>query len=393
MSSAQTIASANMPATTTVQGHAAPLDGTVVPAANVVLGNWDTTASTFTSLAASGGTTPDAVQVTGLETSANGNPVAMFFGNVLGYATKDITATAIASYGTGQSFNTIVINDHSQSFLPDIASQRAADTAILNCIANAAGSASKFGITTINGSAWTYLPLTQASVSGNQTRINALTSCISPYTTSTSRTLCTEAGLSSSCSVAQLQAAYAASLASLTGGTGISLAAPSTAQISSTFAAFCRCLPQSRDAVCRPGRFVRAPRWYLGVVSALADAKKEAQTHANQAGYLRWCVRPAMKSRLSRYRFSRDACIRPVGVHLRFPLLCCGRHRRGSRARSRIDAPQDDAGGWSVRPRVTDGRDGSPSSPHRRRGGVFFARWLATSATHRTPIKYSPVWR
>ena len=380
MSSAQTIASANMPATTTVQGHAAPLDGTVVPAANVVLGNWDTTASTFTSLAASGGTTPNAVQVTGLETSANGNPVAMFFGNVLGYATKDITATAIASYGTGQSFNTIVINDLSQSFLPDIASQRAADTAILNCIANAAGSASKFGITTINGSAWTYLPLTQASVSGNQTRINALTSCISPYTTSTSRTLCTEAGLSSSCSVAQLQAAYAASLASLTGGTGISLVAPSTAQISSTFAAFCRCLPQSET---------------LCVVRAAADAKKrkEAQTHANQAGYLRWCVRPAMKSRLSRYRFSRDACIRPVGVHLRFPLLCCGRHRRGSRARSRIDAPQDDAGGWSVRPRVTDGRDGSPSSPHRRRGGVFFARWLATSATHRTPIKYSPVWR
>jgi Putative Tad-like Flp pilus-assembly len=156
VSSAQTIASAKMPATTTVQGHAAPLYGTVVPAANVVLGNWDTTASTFTSLAASGGTTPNAVQVTGLETSANGNPVAMFFGNVLGYATKDITATAVASYGTGQSFNTIVINDLSQSFLPDIASQRAADTAILNCIANAAGSASKFGITTINGSAWTY---------------------------------------------------------------------------------------------------------------------------------------------------------------------------------------------------------------------------------------------
>ena len=38
---------------------------------------------------------------------------------------------------------------------------------------------------------------------------------------------------------ANQQASYAASLATLTGGTGISLVVPTTGQISSSFAAFC----------------------------------------------------------------------------------------------------------------------------------------------------------
>jgi Flp pilus assembly protein TadG len=344
VAAAQTIALANMPTSQIVNGSSVQLYGTVVPTADVVVGNWNATTSTFVSLAASGGTTPDAVQVTGLETRANGNPIKLFFGSLIGYSTYDITATAVASYGTGQTFNTIVVNDLSQSFLTDISAQQAADTAILKCISSAASASSKFGITTINGSSWTYVPLTVATSTAIQPKINALTSCISPYCstgsnvasglysaiqqysgsayansknniiiitdgvpdvhsglsyllangtgptlnpvtaavcslltctnanlltmarnqaaaaraagisistiyysgdTVASSSACTQAGLSSSCTNAQLQAAYAASLASLTGGTGISLVAPTTTTISSTFAAFCSTMASS----------------------------------------------------------------------------------------------------------------------------------------------------
>src|SRR5208283_5866863 len=123
------------------------------------------------------------VQVTGVETKANGNPITLFFGGLVGYSSYDVSSTAVASYGTGQTFNTIIINDLSQSFSGQLPSQQAADGAILNCIASASGPASRVGLTTINGHSWTYEALTVASTnqSAIQTKINAMSSCISPY--------------------------------------------------------------------------------------------------------------------------------------------------------------------------------------------------------------------
>jgi Flp pilus assembly protein TadG len=342
---AQAIAVANMP----VLKY-----GTVVPNptctnGSILLGNWNAATSTFTSLCTSGTTSPDAVQVTGTLT-AN-----YFFRRII--PSFNMTATATASYGTGQTFNTIVINDLSGSFSGQIANQRAADTSILNCIKSASGTASKFGLTTIDGSATTYEPLTLVSTGSTaiQTKINALDSCgngtmpacsgsnvasgiysaiqqfsgtsyltsknsvivitdgvpnansshnyvtadgigptVTPATTmvcsgagtasancsdaelltmarnqaaaaraakisistiyyngntTASSTLCTAAGLSSSCTTAQLQAAYAASVAALSGGTGISLVAPTATGISSSFAAFCATMASSLKAV------------------------------------------------------------------------------------------------------------------------------------------------
>jgi hypothetical protein len=164
VSTAQTFAQYNMPAA---------LYGTVVPAANVVIGTWNGTAFT------SGGTLPNAVQVTGLNTAANGNPVPLFFGSFMGRPTVDIRSTVVASYTTGRSFNTIVINDLSQSFSSEIASQRAADNAILNCVKGATGTTSQFGITSFNGTAAISQPLTQASTHLPiiQSVVTALESC------------------------------------------------------------------------------------------------------------------------------------------------------------------------------------------------------------------------
>jgi Flp pilus assembly protein TadG len=166
----QTIAAANAPN---------KQFGRVVPASNVVVGNWNATTSTFTSLAASGRSSPNAVQVTGLSTKTNGNSIPVFFAGRLGMSSVDLTKTAVASFGTGQNFDTIILNDLSQSFSSDISEQRAADLAILNCIKTTSNSKLVFGVTTFDGHSSIYVPLTQATSNTTSltANINALNYC------------------------------------------------------------------------------------------------------------------------------------------------------------------------------------------------------------------------
>ena len=149
VNAARTIATTNMPTT--------PY-GTVVPAANVVLGTWNTTAKTFTATT----TNPTAVQVTALNTVANGNAVKTFFGGTFGKPTVDISTMAIVSYGTGKAFNTIILNDLSMSFSSEVADQRTADLAILNCVAGAASTTSQIGLTGFTGHSQTLFALGNA---------------------------------------------------------------------------------------------------------------------------------------------------------------------------------------------------------------------------------------
>ena len=86
---------------------------------NVVLGH----AGSGTAFTA-GGTNPTAVQVTGLSTAANSNAVPLFLGSFFGKPSADISYTVVASYGSGKAFNTIVINDMSQSFSGQLSGTR-----------------------------------------------------------------------------------------------------------------------------------------------------------------------------------------------------------------------------------------------------------------------------
>jgi Flp pilus assembly protein TadG len=311
VSAAQSIAKSNLP----VARY-----GTVVPTADVVLGTWNSSTKTFTATT----TNPTAVQVTALNTVANGNPVNTIFGGAYGVATVNLTSSAVVGYGTGKAFNTIILNDLSMSFSSEIADQRAADVAILNCIVSAASATSQVGLTSFNGTpdtlyalgnavtnqtamttyinktlnycgntgmpacsgsnvaAGLYSAISQLSTAGianaNSNIIlitdgvpNAdkmtYTKADGTYPTPTSSspvcsTSCTDAELwtmaqdqaayaqtlginvstiyySGDTSGATLQAEYAADLASLISGTGISLVAPSAAKIDSAFGAFC----------------------------------------------------------------------------------------------------------------------------------------------------------
>jgi Flp pilus assembly protein TadG len=153
--------------------------GTVVPAGNVILGNLDSTNSTFTSLASSSGTSPNAVEIIGLNTTANGNPVPTLFGGIFGVSSVNMSSTAVATYATGQTFNTIILNDLSQSFSSEISNQQAADNAILSCVKNSSGSQSNFGITTFDGHSSIYQSLVQAStnMTSIQSKISSMNSC------------------------------------------------------------------------------------------------------------------------------------------------------------------------------------------------------------------------
>jgi Flp pilus assembly protein TadG len=173
---AQNFAGYNMPSATY---------GTVVPSSNVVLGNWNSSTSSFTSLASSGGTSPNAVKVTGLQTAANSNALATIFGSMFGRSSIDLSTTVIASSTTQQQFNTIVLNDMSQSFSSELVNVQALDTAILNCVKGSSGSTSKFGITLFNGHSTSYQALTQAS-----TNLASLLSTISALTSLSCLTNC-----------------------------------------------------------------------------------------------------------------------------------------------------------------------------------------------------------
>jgi len=322
VAAAQQFATANMP---TAQY------GTVVPAANVTLGTWDLTNKTFTAVTGTGGT-PNAVQVVAALTGANAVPT--LFGSSFGTTSVPISATAISSYATGKAFHVIMVNDLSGSFSSSISNQRAADTAILDCVKNSAGPTSHYGIVGFTGySQLTQAPIAaQANYSALKTKINAVRSCGNAgappcsgsnaaagiyratkaysdgwatyadtnmnivvitdgvpnansmtygmnegaYPTPTSATptcttACTDANLwtmatnqanyASSLGInvstiyysgntsGSLKATYAAQLAQLRKGTGISLTAPTTAAINASFAAFCATMSSKLMAI------------------------------------------------------------------------------------------------------------------------------------------------
>jgi Flp pilus assembly protein TadG len=159
-SAVQMIVSANMPAAQY---------GTVVPVTSsnstsaVQLGTWSNASKAFTATI----TNPNAVQVTALNTVANGNPVNTFFRGMIGLATVDLSTAAVASYGNGLSgaggFNTIILNDLSMSFSSEVSNQRTADIAILNCVAGGSNGNAKVGLTGFTGHSKTVYALTQST--------------------------------------------------------------------------------------------------------------------------------------------------------------------------------------------------------------------------------------
>ena len=166
-STATMVSAANTILTANTQGT-----WTIAPAVTVTIGTWTSANNTF----ASGGTAPNAVQTTVTATTST------LVTSIMGGSTATVTKTAIAKLGGIHTVNVVVVNDLSSSFSTQIVQQRAADVAILNCIASTSSSTSKFGVSSFNGTSSTYIPL-QTVTAANKTTltnsVNAMAGCTS----------------------------------------------------------------------------------------------------------------------------------------------------------------------------------------------------------------------
>ena len=69
---------------------------TLIPGTDVELGTWDTETATFTVLTGTNEHNADAVRISVLRTAERGNPIALYFGPLLGTANSDLRQFAIA---------------------------------------------------------------------------------------------------------------------------------------------------------------------------------------------------------------------------------------------------------------------------------------------------------
>lgn len=121
--------------------------GTVLHAADVQTGTWNSSTRTFTA----GGTNPTAIKVTLRRTAANGNAEHFLFAAVLGFGSVDMVRSAVATYGTASAWDVMLVQDVSMSFSTQILNSKAADAQLISCQGNHAGSASQSGLTVFTG--------------------------------------------------------------------------------------------------------------------------------------------------------------------------------------------------------------------------------------------------
>jgi hypothetical protein len=143
LSAAQTYAAKNMPAATY---------GNVLASSDVIVGKWTQGCAAGGQACFAAGATPyNAVKVTTRRAAANGNRLQSFY---TAFASSDIGATAIATFGAGTgagTWNAIIVEDISQSFATQLTNARAADQALLDCMQQNAAAGSKLGITLFTG--------------------------------------------------------------------------------------------------------------------------------------------------------------------------------------------------------------------------------------------------
>lgn len=141
--------------------------GTVLANNDVVLGRWTdhclpggaSDATCFAPLPAGTSCVTfqcNGVQVTTRQAAVNGNALSLVFAPMIGITSFDVSATAIAVYGLGENgaqptWDVIIVQDISPSFLEEMPQGKAADKALLECMKNFAAPGSKLGLTLFSG--------------------------------------------------------------------------------------------------------------------------------------------------------------------------------------------------------------------------------------------------
>ena len=120
--------------------------GTVLDNSDVVVGNWDPDTRTWTP----GGTPANALQVTARRSAANDNQLNLFLAPVLGLASLDMEASAVAYFKSPTAWDVVLVQDVTGSFSEEIDDAKIADQALLDCISNNLVN-TKMGLTAFTG--------------------------------------------------------------------------------------------------------------------------------------------------------------------------------------------------------------------------------------------------
>lgn len=149
--------------------------GTVLAAADVETGTWDSDARTFDP----DGGFINAIRVVVRRSAANGNPAETFFAQMLGYNEIDIETSAVASFGTDKSWDVAIAQDVTGSFSGEIADAVDADGTLLDCIRDNTGPDSQLGITVFTGFGSVLRPLqsVEANYGQQMSSINSIRRC------------------------------------------------------------------------------------------------------------------------------------------------------------------------------------------------------------------------
>jgi Flp pilus assembly protein TadG len=165
LANAQACAQAN-----TVNGQAV-----VLQSSDVVLGTWNPATRTFTALTGSAQSGANSVQVTVNLTAARGDPVSLFLGSVIGMATENVTASAIAA---GNRWDVVIAQDITDSYSADLSSAVNGHQLLLADF-NQYSPSSNLGVAqhTGWGSTWASLQPVGANFSSLKTTIGKLADC------------------------------------------------------------------------------------------------------------------------------------------------------------------------------------------------------------------------
>lgn len=146
---------------------------------DVYLGRWDASTKKFTVLTGAFESDADGVRVVAQMSQARGNPIKFFFAPILGVYKKDVSASATASFGTGQPWNVVITQDITSSFVKELPDARLADQALLDCIHDHTNGQSLVGLVAFTGFGSVLSPLKTvgAGYSALSKSIGAMKSC------------------------------------------------------------------------------------------------------------------------------------------------------------------------------------------------------------------------
>ena len=140
-------------ATAMAAKHNVDGNGLKLDRGDVVVGYWDAENAQFTRMEDDDTRPPDAVHVVGDLSAARGSAVSLFFAPILGHDQSDVNASATATFGTGQTWDVMIVQDISGSFTDALPNAKRADESLLGCLKDHTNNASRVGLVTYSGTA------------------------------------------------------------------------------------------------------------------------------------------------------------------------------------------------------------------------------------------------